>query len=73
MHIAQKVPRAFSNWQAAFLGTQGTQVLSVPQEHHVYNLQNVQVSSCLSGRFVANKKKKSKMDDLMLVFKKQYE
>lgn len=58
MHIAQKVPRAFSNWQAAFLGTQGTQVLSVPQEHHVYNLQNVQVSSSLSGRFVANNKKK---------------
>ncbi len=57
MHIVQKVPRAFSNWQAAFSGSQGTLVLSVPQEHHVYNLQNIQVSSCLSGRFVANKKK----------------
>ncbi len=72
MHIVQKVPRAFSNWQAAFSGSQGTLVLSVPQEHHVYNLQNIQVSSCLSGRFVANKKK-SKMDDLLLIFKKQYE
>lgn len=30
MHIAQKVPRAFSNWQAAFLGSQGTQVFICP-------------------------------------------
>ncbi len=43
MHIVQKVPRAFSNWQAAFSGSQGTLVLSVPQEHHVYNLQNIRL------------------------------
>ncbi len=71
MHIVQKVPRAFSNWQAAFSGSQGTLVLSVPQEHHVYNLQNIRLF--LSKWSVCGQQKKSKMDDLLLIFKKQYE